>query len=291
MQNEILFSYIIRYHHSIGTELYLCHSYHELFENKRTLSSIHFIQNTKEFLSHIQMPVSTFLNEHTILSYSYPFLKPVNYRISLSVASTNGNISERLADFLSFAPQYKDTISYCPVCISKLSISDRYFERILQFEGISICPKHKCFLNHVIRTNRRNYDDISLWDLDLQPHFLNTNDSLHCFQYKVSISLYQLLTNEISFSSQQLHYFIRLRLQNKNAIHNNKIFFVFEEQYLEYIKPYQSYWKNYFSDTSLSRISSDTIHENIHPVEYIIGILYLFSSMDEFLEFTHTKQL
>lgn len=235
------------------------------------------------------MPLSNFLNEHTILPYSYLFLKPVSYRICLSTATTTGNISESLADFLSFSSQYKDTINYCPVCIKQSSMSDRYFERILQFDGISICPKHKCFLNHITRTNRRNYDDMSLWNLDLQPTFIDTNNTLHLFQYTVTISLYKLLTNDKSFSSEQLRSIIRLKLLSMNAYHNNKIYMIFEEQYLDYINPYQSYWQKYFSITSLSRISSVILHGNIHPVEYVMGILYLFGSMEEFLEFAHTR--
>lgn len=289
IQNEILFSYIIRYHQNIGTGLYLCHSYHELLEAKQTLSSIHFIKYIKVFLEHIQMPISTFLNEHTILPYSYHFLKPDSYRICLSVATSTGNISQSLVDSLSFSSKYKDTITYCPVCINQASFSDRHFERILQFDGISICPKHKCFLNYITRSNRRNYDDISLWGLDLRARFINIKNPLHCFQYKVTISLYQLMTNDKSLSYEQIRSFIRIKLKDMNAIYNNKIYITFEEQYLEYINPYKSYWQNYYLHTSLYRISSVIILVNIHPVEYIMGILYLFGSMDEFLKFTITK--
>lgn len=148
--DELIYSLLARFYVKSG---YLCYWYaaEDVFQNKTVRPDMEFVNAyTPTALQMItkDMSMDEVIMKYTMFPYYGRYL-PLERRQKAyeSLVQMQGNYHNLLA-----IPKRKDNnnryLRYCPVCAEndRKQYGETYWHRIHQFQGIKICPLHKCYL-------------------------------------------------------------------------------------------------------------------------------------------------
>ncbi|MRN56939.1 TnsD family Tn7-like transposition protein [Paenibacillus monticola] len=161
------------------------------------------------------IPLSTLINDHTLLPYYRPYITPERYNnVTKDMIFGNGQSIYMKMGLAASSVKQLYYLRYCPACIEedRIKYGAAYWHRYHQITGVNVCSVHNCYLqtSHVSYAQRRNKHEFVMLESVL-------NSRSHRFDY--SENDLELLI------AQQSEALLKMNYQAINAVAIRKVYF------------------------------------------------------------------
>jgi hypothetical protein len=292
-ENEILYSYVARYHR--------CTSLNSLKDTLEDLFGVRSIAASLEFPSHlgkveshlnvIGLSKEKLLYEHTLYPLYEPFLYEEEQAIikDMIFGNNGGGIKGKIG-FLAGSVCKKEHFYYCPLCVRDdvEKYGETYLRVLHQMQGVFACPKHQCWLEKYPVTQKMvgRVEFVSL-DLgvisDVRPRFIRNEELLG-----IVLMFEQILEGAlVNLSAEVLEekYLYRLGQMNLLTVEKRVKF-----------ASLCNLFNNAYQKTTLELLDSFVDYSNVfnwlaklfwkkriklHPIRHLLLINFLFEDISE----------
>lgn len=276
-KNEILYSFLLRYHRNSGN-ISFHQSLSEILEADTHIYSLDYFGNLGKILDRFGIAYDDFILNNTIYPYYHFFLSPSQYEIMLkNMLYTNKTyhkaVISPINNFLN-----PNKLYYCPMCIKEGNYNI-VFKTYDQIDIVKVCEKHKCNLNEYEKTNRRTYNIIKPIMLDLKEHVVSEN--VFYLQNTIRRNVIDIMKLPYSFTVLELEARIKNALKEKKYMRNNRCFSYINIEIRNMLKDYRFLYPDVISSFDIEKIIGHGKAKKVSPLEYILICIYLFGGINE----------
>lgn len=274
-EEELYFSYVLRYHQFCGTKP-IAHSFQEFLEIPNWNSNVAFMGHVDRSIWKIGLDGDDYIEKHSVIPFYRIFLPKIKYERMKKLIihnSSSSYINKLHHTYYKEDSLLNRDLKYCPICHrEKKSYSD--IQKHHQIPWVHVCEIHHCYLNKISSLQKKKLDCPEEWDVSVQVCeetwlFGIAEDVKFILKEKPNIYVEDILAG-IWKKIEQLQ-----ETQTLEEI-RSKLW----EHYGTLPKVYQCYAKRF----ELGKFFQRPIDLSILQMEYMILIRILFGSFEGFVK-------
>lgn len=274
---ELLYIYIIRYHHYSGNRL-LQSSFQEFYEKSENINTVLYPYMIAPCLERLNMEKERYVQNHSVLPFYRLFLKKDNFEnICYKMFYENKPYTNYLrSQHKQNAKVKSDRIYYCPKCLDEHN-GYAGIQTFHQIPGVHVCPKHFCYLNSIAVESYRKLLYWEKWDrtvVECEPDSVlvqMAKDVSYIMEHTPDMD--NAVFREYLFDEALHSGIFRLGRWDEEEDAKWKTF------YKKLPKEYEVYRLG----LSFQRFSSQKLIGGINPIEYLLFIRCHFGSFEAFI--------
>lgn len=276
---EILYSMIIRYHRFSGnTELK--DSITDFYGKEKGLYSLLFPNEVSLVLENLNISNQRYIEEHSVFPFYRLFMTNEKYTLATERMLFTDKIYANYLRSANTCDDYNSYIKYCPLCIMENN-GDIIINRNNQIDIVQVCHIHKCYLNYFFRKNRRQFETITKMELDLNVKFPDKIEK--GTEYKIASDINYLLNTKQSVEISQLRVALRERIHELGYFERGHWFQSANDVLKNYFYQNENVKPEVIEKLSFERLAGIRKPKGIHPLEYILLIMFLYGNTENLI--------